>query len=142
MGQIIWSIDDFAMGLCVEHSDDVAFWKVGKVSRRARPGMEQITGPVFRENMYEALGMANSAHSMDISLKQFSSGWTFFVIPLTSTLDDSYGFELLKSGKTTLRLQIVAPVPARGVEMIILGEFDQMILVHQNRRVITDSTLG
>ena len=49
MGHIIWSSDDFAMGLCVEHSDDVDFWKVGEVSRRARPGMEQITGPVVRE---------------------------------------------------------------------------------------------
>ena len=93
-------------------------------------------------DMYEALGMANSAHSMDISLKRFNSGWTFFVIPLTSTLDDSCGFELLKSGTTTLRLQFDAPVPAGGIEMIILGEFDQMILVDQNRRVITDSTLG
>ena len=92
--------------------------------------------------MFEALGMANSAHSMDISLKRFNSGWTFFVIPLTSTLDDSCGFELLKSGTTTLRLQFDAPVPAGGIEMIIPGEFDQMILVDQNRRVITDSTLG
>ena len=32
-------------------SADVAFWKVGEVSRRARPGVEQITGPVVRENM-------------------------------------------------------------------------------------------
>ena len=93
-------------------------------------------------DMYEALGMANSAHSMDISQKQFGAGWTFFVIPLTSTLDDSCGFELLRSGTTTLRLQFDAPVPAGGLEMIILGEFDQMILVDQNRRVITDSTLG
>ena len=82
------------------------------------------------------------SHSVDISLKQFSFGWTFFVIPLTSTLDDSCGFELLKSRTTTLRLQFDAPVPAGRIEMIILGEFDQMILVDQNRRVITDSTLG
>ena len=46
--------------------------------------------------MFEALGMANSSNSIDISLKQFNSGWTFFVIPLTSTLDDSCGFELIK----------------------------------------------
>ena len=31
MGHIIWSSDDFAMGLCVEHSDDVALsGKLGK----------------------------------------------------------------------------------------------------------------
>ena len=84
--------------------------------------------------------MANSAHSMDISLKRYNSGLTFFVIP--PTLDDSCGFELLRSGTTTLRLQFDDLVPAGEIEMIILGEFDQMILVDQNRRVITDSTLG
>ena len=39
----------YEMVICVEYSDDVAFWKVGEVSRRARPGMKQITGPVVRE---------------------------------------------------------------------------------------------
>ena len=40
-------------------------------------------------DMFEALGLANSSSSMDISMSKFNSGWTFFVIPLTSTLDDS-----------------------------------------------------
>lgn len=47
IGHMLWSSDDYAMGLCA--CDDVAFWKIGEVSRRARPGMEQITGPVVRE---------------------------------------------------------------------------------------------
>ena len=92
--------------------------------------------------MFEALGLANSSSSMDISMSKFNSGWTFFVIPLTSTLDDSCGFELLRSGTTTIRLQFDQPIPAGGVEMVILGEFDQMVLVDYNRRVISDSTLG
>ncbi|KAL3071138.1 hypothetical protein niasHS_015880 [Heterodera schachtii] len=49
-------------------------------------------------DMYEALGMANSERSFDITMSQFKDGWTFFVIPLNSTLDDSCGFELLRSG--------------------------------------------
>ena len=93
-------------------------------------------------DMFEALGLANSSSSMDISMSKFNSGWTFFVIPLTSTLDDSCGFELLRSGTTTIRLQFDQPIPAGGVEMVILGEFDQMVLVDYNRRVISDSTLG
>ena len=52
------------------------------------------------------------------------------------------GFELIKSGTTTLRLQFDEAVPAGGIEMVILGEFDQMILVDYNRRVISDSTLA
>jgi hypothetical protein len=94
-------------------------------------------------DMYEALGAANSDRSPDISLQKWrTGGWTFFVIPLTSTLDDSCGFELLRAGTTTLRLQFAQPVPAGGVEMVILGEFDQMFMIDYNRRVVSDSTLG
>uniref|UniRef100_A0A914HPM1 Uncharacterized protein n=1 Tax=Globodera rostochiensis TaxID=31243 RepID=A0A914HPM1_GLORO len=72
-------------------------------------------------DMYEALGMANSERSMDISLEQFRDGWTFFVVPMTSTLDDSCGFELLRSGTTSVRLQFNEEVPPGGVEMICLA---------------------
>ncbi|KAL3104698.1 hypothetical protein niasHT_024930 [Heterodera trifolii] len=92
-------------------------------------------------DMYEALGMANSERSFDISMAQFKKGWTFFVIPLTSTLDDSCGFELLRSGTTNVRATFNSPIPLGGVEMIVLGEFDQMIMVDYNRHIVTDSKL-
>ncbi|KAL3073944.1 hypothetical protein niasHT_036032 [Heterodera trifolii] len=93
-------------------------------------------------DMYEALGMANSERSFDISMAQFKKGWSFFVIPLTSTLDDSCGFELLRSGSTNVRATFNSPIPLGGVEMIVLGEFDQMIMVDYNRHIVTDSKLG
>ncbi|KAL3088378.1 hypothetical protein niasHT_028731 [Heterodera trifolii] len=93
-------------------------------------------------DMYEALGMANSERSFDISMAQFKKGWSFFVIPLTSTLDDSCGFELLRSGTTNVRATFNSPIPLGGVEMIVLGEFDQMIMVDYNRHIVTDSKLG
>ncbi|KAL3117762.1 hypothetical protein niasHT_004891 [Heterodera trifolii] len=93
-------------------------------------------------DMYEALGMANSERSFDISMAQFKKGWSFFVIPLTSTLDDSCGFELLRSGTTNVRATFNSPIPLGGVEMIVFGEFDQMIMVDYNRHNVTDSKLG
>nr|CAD2186090.1 unnamed protein product [Meloidogyne enterolobii] len=93
-------------------------------------------------DMYEALGMANSDRSFDISMEKFKSGWTFFVIPLTSTLDDSCGFELLRSGTTSIRLEFNTPIPTGGVEMIVLGEFDQMLMIDYNRHIVSDSNLG
>jgi hypothetical protein len=93
-------------------------------------------------DMYEALGVANSERSFDISMENFKSGWTFFVVPLTSTLDDSCGFELLRSGTTSIRMEFSQPIPAGGVEMIILGEFDQMIMIDYNRHIVSDSILG
>jgi len=93
-------------------------------------------------DMYEALGMANSERSFDISLDKFKSGWTFFIIPLTSTLDDSCGFELLRSGTTSVRMEFNKAIPSPGVEMIILGEFDQMLMIDYNRHIVSDSNLG
>lgn len=93
-------------------------------------------------DMYEALGCANADHSCDISMQQFKAGWCFFIIPLTSTLDDSCGFELLRSGTTSVRIEFADPVPAGGIEMICLGEFDQMLMIDYNRHVVSDSTLG
>uniref|UniRef100_A0A183C305 Uncharacterized protein n=1 Tax=Globodera pallida TaxID=36090 RepID=A0A183C305_GLOPA len=93
-------------------------------------------------DMYEALGMANSERSMDITLEQFRDGWSFFVIPMTSTLDDSCGFELLRSGTTSVRLQFNDAIPAVGVEMICLGEFDQLIMIDYNRHIVTDSKIA
>uniref|UniRef100_A0A914H8Q2 Uncharacterized protein n=1 Tax=Globodera rostochiensis TaxID=31243 RepID=A0A914H8Q2_GLORO len=87
-------------------------------------------------DMYEALGMANSERSMDITLDQFQDGWTFFVVPLTSTLDDSCGFELLRSGTTSIRLQFNNDIPTGGVEMLVLGEFDQLIMIDYNRHIV------
>uniref|UniRef100_A0A914GRS3 Uncharacterized protein n=1 Tax=Globodera rostochiensis TaxID=31243 RepID=A0A914GRS3_GLORO len=93
-------------------------------------------------DMYEALGMANSERSMDITLDQFQDGWTFFVVPLTSTLDDSCGFELLRSRTTSVRLQFNSAIPANGVEMIVLGEFDQLIMIDYNRHIVSDSKIA
>ncbi|KAL3076854.1 hypothetical protein niasHT_033756 [Heterodera trifolii] len=92
--------------------------------------------------MYEALGMANSERSFDVSMDQFKNGWAFFVIPLNSTLDDSCGFELLRSGTTSIRTTFDSPIPKGGVEMIVLGEFDQMIMIDYNRHIVSDSKLG
>ncbi|KAL3072094.1 hypothetical protein niasHT_036321 [Heterodera trifolii] len=93
-------------------------------------------------DMYEALSMANSERSFDITKEQFKSGWTFFVIPLTSTLDDSTGYELLRSGTTSIRATFNSAIPAGGVEMIVLGEFDQMIMIDYNRHIVSDSKLS
>jgi hypothetical protein len=93
-------------------------------------------------DMYEALGMANSERSMDITLDQFRDGWTIFVVPMTSTLDDSCGFELLRSGTTSIRLAFNEAIPAGGVEMVVLGEFDQLIMIDYNRHIVSDSKIA
>lgn len=93
-------------------------------------------------DFYEALGLANSDRSCDISWEQYGNGWTIFVVPLTSTLDDTCGFELLRAGTTSIHAKFNGNVPAGGIEMIVLGEFDQLAHIDFNRRVLLDSTIG
>ncbi|KAH7695414.1 Protein F19G12.2, partial [Aphelenchoides avenae] len=76
--------------------------------------------------------MASPNLTNGISPVMFMAGWTMFVIPLTSTLEDTEGFELIKNGTTTIHLRFNTALQ-RGVELVILGEFDQILSIDQNR---------
>nr|CAD2199866.1 unnamed protein product [Meloidogyne enterolobii] len=139
--------------LSIEKLGDTGKWEDIDSTKDTNIGTIQGIGQTFVQqlkvnvgntevDMYEALGMANSDRSIDIPMSRFKNGWTFFVIPLTSTLDDSCGFELLRSGTTSIRLEFNSPIPSGGVEMIILGEFDQMLMIDYNRHIVSDSNLG
>lgn len=82
--------------------------------------------------------MANSDRSCGITLEKFRKGWCFLTIALTSTLDDNCGFELVRNGSTNIRITFNDPVPVGGLELIVLAEFDQLLTVDFNRRIITD----
>ncbi|KAH7680350.1 Protein F19G12.2, partial [Aphelenchoides avenae] len=86
--------------------------------------------------------MANvgGGNTNGVTEEMFANGWTIFVIPLTSTLEDHDGFELVRNGTTTLNLKFAEAIPADGggVELICIGEFDQLLSIDQNRVVITD----
>lgn len=91
-------------------------------------------------DFYECLGIADSNKTNGITFSQFLDGWTIFTIPLTSTLDDTGGFELIKNGSTNIRLTFNKPIPSDGLIMIVLAEFDQLITIDVNRRVLSDNT--
>jgi len=95
-------------------------------------------------DLWEALGAANGGTEFgpDLSLEQWNKGWTFLTIPMTSTLDDTCGFELIRNGTTSLRLKFDKEIPAGGVEMIVLGEFDQLFMMDENRRVVSDTQIN
>jgi len=61
-----------------------------------------------------------------------------------STLDDTCGFELIRTGTTTLRLRFDKdhPIPVGGVEMIVLGEFDQLLMMDESRRIVSDNQIS
>ena len=90
-------------------------------------------------DLYESLGIADSDKTNGIKFSQFLEGWTLFTVPLTSTLDDSGGFELIRNGSTNIRLSFSKPIPEGGLMMVVLAEFDQLISIDINRRVLSDN---
>lgn len=92
-------------------------------------------------DMHDALNVSRgNAETCGITLKKFLNGWFTIVIPTNPLLDDGEGFELIEQGTTTLKLKFSKPIPAGGVSVIVLAEFDQLLSIDQNRVIIADGS--
>uniref|UniRef100_A0A914DWV5 Uncharacterized protein n=1 Tax=Acrobeloides nanus TaxID=290746 RepID=A0A914DWV5_9BILA len=90
-------------------------------------------------DLHDSLAVSRgNAETCGITLSKFMAGWFAVVIPCTPMLDDSDGFELIEQGTTTLKLKFHKPIPAGGATVIVLGEFDQLVSIDQNRVIISD----
>lgn len=85
-----------------------------------------------------ALGQHFNNHNNDITMAQFMDGWTIFVVDLTPSQDELAGFELIQNGSTDIKLEFSDPVPAGSLELIVMGEFDQVISIDSHRRIKFD----
>ena len=89
-------------------------------------------------DMYSGLMLDDGDRTISIGLAKFKATHCFFVVPLTSTLDDSPGFELIKNGTTTIKVQFADEVKEIGYEMICLGEFDSIVSISSDRIISND----
>lgn len=104
--------------------------------------------PLFRkcvipfQDMQDAT-MQSPNTTNGITLDMFEDGWCMHVVSLTSTLEDSEGFELIKNSATTVQLKFSRPIPEDegGVQLLVIGEFDQILSIDQNRVVISDGAV-
>jgi hypothetical protein len=76
-----------------------------------------------------------------ITINQFLNGWNFYIIPMNSTMDDCCGYDLIRNGTTTIQLVFNDLIPAEGLTMIVIGEFDQLLQIDQSRIVLTDTSI-
>lgn len=75
-----------------------------------------------------------------IDLERFRKNWTFFVLPLNSTLEENSEFELLAEGVTMLKLQFNNPT-SMGLNMLVIGEFDSLLRISGERLVSSDGPI-
>lgn len=74
-----------------------------------------------------------------ITIYQYINGWTFFVIPLTPSLDDCGGVEPVRNGTTTVHIKFNEKLQ-KGINIIYIGEFDQILTIDNARQVISDTS--
>jgi len=95
-----------------------------------RPYMEMMDATMSGENTTNG-----------ITLQQYASGWTFFVVSLTPTPEDHRGFELVRNGTTTIHMRFSKEIEAPGVMLLCLAEFDQLLSIDQHRVVLGDGAV-
>lgn len=91
-------------------------------------------------DLMDAVGMANSVETNGISPKRFKNGWCMFAFNLTSDMENSDAFELIKSGTTSIHIRFKNPVRSKGIHLIAYGEMDSLLMLDRNRTLTTDQT--
>jgi hypothetical protein len=89
----------------------------------------------------ESLGLANTTESNGITLSKYKNGWTFYAFNLTNSQEDSGCFDLIKEGSTDINIKFSEAVPAGGLVLIVLQEFDSLIFIDKNRSIVTDYSI-
>jgi hypothetical protein len=89
-------------------------------------------------DLYSGLMLDSSDRTISLGMVKYMKTHCFFVIPMTSTLDDSPGFETIKNSTTCVKVIFNEPIKDEGYEMIVLGEFDGIISVDKDRIITSD----
>ncbi|KAL3104546.1 hypothetical protein niasHT_024924 [Heterodera trifolii] len=59
----------------------------------------------------------------------------------SDTKTDTPGFELIRQGTCTIKVQFEQPIKADGFEMLVLGEFDSVLSINADRVLSTDGSV-
>ena len=90
--------------------------------------------------MYEALGLVSTQKSNWVDMADFKSGYCFYIFDLSPDSSDDAHWELIREGSTTVRLIFRDGIPAGGVKLIALAEFDNLVTIDRFRNVYFDYT--
>jgi hypothetical protein len=93
-------------------------------------------------DMYLGLGLVDEDRSINLTMDKFRLGWTFFVIPLTSSLKDPPGmFEIIRNGTTVIKCVFNEPIADEGVDMVVFAEFDHILTINSDRVLSVDGSI-
>jgi ribonucleoside-diphosphate reductase beta chain len=88
--------------------------------------------------MYEALGLASTRKTNWLDPDDFSHGSAYYVFDLSPDSSDDAHWELVRDGATTVAMTFKEGIPAGGVKLLALAEFDNLITIDRFRNVYFD----
>jgi len=88
--------------------------------------------------LFDGMGIGGTDRGNGISLSSFKNGCCIFPFDLSPDEDDGDHWDLVRQGTTSVNIQFGQAVPAGGLEVICLAEFDNMITLDRNRQPFID----
>ncbi len=92
-------------------------------------------------SLFETLNIVGDDKSNAISYEAYKKGYTVFGIDLSPDMSDGSHWELIREGSTYLKINFAAASPSKGIKIIVLGEFDNLLMIDGFRNTVFDFTL-
>ena len=87
--------------------------------------------------LYQAVGMHNSRHGIDIDLASFMQGNTLYAFDLTTDMSEGAHIDPIKYGSIRAECHFASALP-HAINVIVYAEYDSMIQVDKTRNILAD----
>jgi hypothetical protein len=85
-------------------------------------------------NLFETLNLNAPNRGNSIDWKSFALNRSIFAFDLSPDASDGSNWQVIKDGNTALNMTFAEQVPAPGIEVLVLGEFDSLLFIDRNRQ--------
>uniref|UniRef100_A0AC35FK25 Uncharacterized protein n=1 Tax=Panagrolaimus sp. PS1159 TaxID=55785 RepID=A0AC35FK25_9BILA len=92
-------------------------------------------------DMQDNLGFLNSTESNGIKMEEYKNYKCFFTFNLTISQENDGCHDLIRTGTTSVVVTFSTAVPAGGIQMIVYGSHDSLLLCDSNRVISSDMTV-
>ena len=91
-------------------------------------------------NLFETLNLNAPNRGNHIDWATFAKSRAIFAFDLSPDASDGSNWSIIKEGNTALNITFAEEVPAPGIEVLVLGEFDSLLFIDRNRQPSFDYT--
>jgi hypothetical protein len=88
--------------------------------------------------LFEGLGISDENSGNGLNLASFKNGSCLFAFDLSPDHDDGNHWDLVKDGSTIINMKFGRAVAPGGIELVVYGEFDNLLTIDHNRHTFID----